>query len=109
MKVKFSCVVDHDPRFGRQALVWAASLLAYGGAETDSLVIHTVGEYNGEYRKIFDDWGIETRVVSAFDLRHPNSNKLAQLESEALQSADFAVLCDCDLAFSGDIIGMDRR
>lgn len=104
MKVKFSCVVDQHPRFGRQAFVWASSLITYGGAEADSLVIHTVGEYSGEYRKIFDDWGIELRVVTAFDLRHPNSNKLAQLESEALQSADYVVLCDCDLAFSGDIM-----
>lgn len=105
MHARFSCVVDQHPRFGRQAFVWALSLLTYGGAETDSLVIHTVGEYRGEYRKIFDDWGIETRVVTAFDLRHPNSNKLAQLESEALQSTDYAVLCDCDIAFCGDISG----
>ena len=103
MKVRFSCVVDQHPKFGRQAFVWALSLLTYGGAETDSLVIHTVGEYCGEYRKVFDDWGIETRIVTAFDLRHPNSNKLAQLESEALQSADYVVLCDCDISFSNDI------
>jgi hypothetical protein len=105
MKIKYSCVLDQHPRFGRQAFVWALSLLTYGGAETDSLVIHTVGEYSGEYRKIFDDWGIETRVVTAFDSRHPNSNKLAQFESEALQSVDYAVLFDCDIAFCGDISG----
>jgi hypothetical protein len=104
MKVKFSCVADQHPRFGRQAFIWAASLLTYGGAEADSLVIHTVGEYRGEYRSTFDDWGIETRVVTAFDLRHPPSNKLTQLESEVLHSADYVVLCDCDLAFSGDVI-----
>jgi hypothetical protein len=103
MKIRFSCVVDQDPKFGRQAFVWALSLLTYGGAETDSLVIHTVGKYSGEYRKVFDDWGIETRVVTAFDRRHPNSNKLAQLESEALRSADYVVLCDCDVSFSDDI------
>ena len=103
MKIKFSCVVDQNPKFGRQAFVWALTLLVYGGAETESLVIHTVGNYTGEYRKIFEDWGIEIRVVKAFDVRHPNSNKLAQLESEALNSADYAVLCDCDISFSQDI------
>jgi hypothetical protein len=103
MKVRFSCVVDQPPKFGHQAFVWAASLLTYGGADTDSLVIHTAGEYGGEYRKVFDDWGIEVRVVPPFDLRHPNSNKLAQLESEALRSADYAVLCDCDTSFCQDI------
>jgi hypothetical protein len=103
MKIKFSCVVDQDPKFGRQAFVWVLTLLVYGCAETESLVIHTVGHYTGEYRKIFEDWGIETRVVKAFDVRHPNSNKLAQFESEALDAADYAVLCDCDISFSQDI------
>jgi hypothetical protein len=103
MKVRFSCVIDQHPKFGRQAFVWAASLLAYGGADTDSIVIHTVGEYSGEYRKVFDDWGIEIRVVRPFDPRHPNSNKLSQLESEALESADYVVLCDCDTSFCEDI------
>ena len=103
MKVRFSCVVDQHPRFGRQAFVWVSSLLTYGGANPDSLVIHTIGEYHGEYRKVFDDWGIEMRVVEGFDSRHPPSNKLAQLESQALLSADYAVLFDCDVAFCGDI------
>jgi hypothetical protein len=103
MKVRFSCVIDQHPRFGRQAFVLASSLLTYGGGETDSLVIHTVGEYNGEYKKVFEAWGIETQVVKAFDSRHPNSNKLAQLESQALHSADYVVLLDCDIAFCGDI------
>jgi hypothetical protein len=103
MKVRFSCVVDQHPKFGRQAFVWAASLLTYGGVDTDSLVIHTVGDYGGEYRRVFDDWGIEVRVVPPFDSRHPNSNKLAQLESEALHAADYAVLCDCDTSFCQDI------
>jgi hypothetical protein len=103
MKVKFSCVADKHSRFGRQAFVWAASLLTYGGAETDSLVIHTVGDYTGKFGRTFDDWGIETHAVTAFDLRHPPSNKLAQLESAALHAADYVVLCDCDLAFFGNI------
>jgi len=99
MTVKFSCVVDQDPRFAQQALVWAASLLTYGGQEADSLVIHTIGECDSEYRKIFEDWGIKIRAVRSFDVRHPNSNKLIQLESEELHSADYVVLCDCDTAF----------
>jgi hypothetical protein len=99
MNVKFSCVVDQHPKFGRQAIVWASSLLIYGGAEVDSLVIHTVGEYDSEYKAIFHNWGIETQVVQGFDQRHPNSNKLAQLETNSLHNADFVILCDCDVAF----------
>src|SRR6266567_836910 len=103
MTVKFSCVMDKNPRFGEQALVWASSLLVYGGQVPDSLVIHAVGECALEYRRIFDNWGIDVRIVQRFDERHPNSNKLTQLESEALHSADYVVLCDCDLAFCADI------
>ena len=103
MTVKFSCVMDKNPRFGEQALVWASSLLVYGGQVPDSLVIHTVGECVPEHRRIFDNWEIDVRIVQRFDERHPNSNKLAQLESEALHSADYVVLCDCDLAFCSDI------
>jgi hypothetical protein len=95
--------MDQDPRFAQQARVWAASLLTYGGQEADSLVVHSVGECDSEYREIFDDWGIDTRVVQRFDARHPHSNKLTQLESEALHSADYVALFDCDTAFCQDI------
>src|SRR5262249_22633688 len=64
---------------------------------------HTVGECDTDYVRILDAWGIEIRVVQSFDSRHPNSNKLAQLESEALHSAEYVVLFDCDTAFCGDI------
>jgi hypothetical protein len=66
-------------------------------------VIHTVGESSEDFKEILRRWGIETRVVCSFDPRHPNSNKLAQLESEALHSAEYVVLCDCDIAFCGNI------
>lgn len=103
MTVKFSCVVDQDPKFARQALVWAASLLTYGGEEAESVVVHTVGESHADCLQVLRGWGIETPVVQPFDERHANSNKLAQLESEALYSADYVVLCDCDIAFCQDI------
>jgi hypothetical protein len=103
MTVKFSCVMDQHPRFAQQALVWASSLLTYGGQEADSLMIHSVGECNPKYRSIFNAWGIDTPIVPRFDARHGPSNKLAQLESEPLHSADYVVLFDCDTAFCEDI------
>jgi hypothetical protein len=103
MKVKFSCVVDQHPKFARQALIWASSLLTYGGQEADALLIHTVDGCDAKYKRIFDTWGIETLVVQRFDPRHPHSNKLTQLESEPLRAADYVVLCDCDLAFCASI------
>jgi hypothetical protein len=50
MKVKFSCVMDQPRKFTRQALVWAASLLAFGVQGTESLVIHAVERHDPEYK-----------------------------------------------------------
>src|SRR5438552_3050951 len=58
ISVKYSCVVDRDPRFTRQVLVWASSLLTYGGGEASSLVVHTVGECHPECMDILRTWGI---------------------------------------------------
>src|SRR5271166_3468885 len=103
MNVRFSCVMDQHPRFVQQALIWAASLLTYAGQEPDTLLIHCVDGLDPKYKKIFDSWEVETRVVQRFDSRHPYSNKLTQLESVPLHSADYVVLCDCDMAFCGSI------
>ncbi len=103
VKAKFSCVVDQDPRFIRQALVWASSLLAYARQEPDTILVHTIGTLDSKYSRILESWGIETYPVQPFDPRHAKSNKLSQLENESLYSADYAVLCDCDTAFCGSI------
>jgi hypothetical protein len=83
MTVKFSCVLDQREKFARQAFVWVSSLLKYAGQEPDSILIHFVNRLNPTYKRIFDSWGIKTQMVKPFDSRHPHSNKLAQLESEA--------------------------
>ena len=70
----------------------------------DSIVVHNVGEGDPKLKKILNSWGIATATVQPFDLRHGPSNKLSQLESHLLQSADYVVLCDCDLAFCASIV-----
>jgi hypothetical protein len=101
--VKYSCVLDHPPRYARQALTWAASLLTYGGQDADSLVIHAVESCHPGLRRLVNSWGIETRNVKRFDPAYPHSNKLAQLESGALAGCDYVVLCDCDIVFCDSI------
>lgn len=103
IKATFSCIVDRDPKFIRQALVWASSLLAYARQDPDTILVHTIGSLDSKYSQILHSWGIQTYPVQPFDLRHAKSNKLSQLGSEALYSADYAVLCDCDIAFCGSI------
>src|SRR6185295_13803587 len=103
MHIRFSCVIDQKPKYADQAVVWAATLMVYGGQSADSLIIHHVGECEPACKRLFDAWGIETRQVERFDRRHGPSNKLTQLASESLQAADYVVLCDCDMAFCNSI------
>lgn len=103
MKAVFSCVVDDKPKYARQAVLWAASLLIYGAQSAESLVVHTVGEGDPELRALLSSWGIDVVQIKPFDARHPHSNKLAQFETDSLQDAEYVVLCDCDLAFVAPI------
>ncbi|BCY09658.1 hypothetical protein [Actinoplanes sp. L3-i22] len=103
MTARFSCVVDDDPRFARQALLWAASLMIYGLQSAESLVVHTIGDGDPRLRELLGSWGVQVVPVEAFDERHPYSNKLAQFGSGALGGAGHVVLCDCDLAFAAPI------
>src|SRR5712691_502441 len=95
--VKFSCVMGRPPRYARQVLGWAATLLAFGKQKPESLVVHTTGTFAPRVRRILDSWGVATRFVKEFEPSLPHSNKLRQLESDALRDADYVVLCDCDL------------
>ena len=104
MKVTFSCVVDDNPKYARQALLWATSLLIFGHQSADSLVVHTVGEGDPRLRALLSSWGVDVVQVEVFDVRHRYSNKLAQFATTSLLNADYAVLCDCDVAFAGSII-----
>jgi hypothetical protein len=103
MKAVFSCVVDDKPKYARQAMLWAASLLIYGTQNAESLVVHTVGEGDPELHALLSSWGIDAVQIKPFDARHPHSNKLAQFETASLQNADYVALCDCDLAFVAPI------
>jgi hypothetical protein len=103
MRAVYSCVADAGSKYARQALLWAASLLVYGGVEAESLVVHMVGEPDARLQGLLASWGIEQVAADPFDMRHPYSNKLVQFATPALRSADFIVLCDCDLAFAGSV------
>jgi hypothetical protein len=103
MKAAFSCVVDDNPKYARQAALWAASLLIHGDQSAESLVVHTVGEGEPRLRALLRSWGVNVVQIEAFDARHPHSNKLAQFATATLQDADCVVLCDCDLAFAASI------
>lgn len=103
MSVVYSCVMDQSPRFAYEAFVWASSLLSYAGQDCDSIIVHPVNQLDPIYQRLFNSLRIKSEIVFPFDARHAHSNKLAQLESKLLQSADYIVLCDCDTVFCESI------
>jgi len=103
--VVYSCVTDQSPLFAHQTTIWASTLLTYGGQRADSVVVHAVESCNSGLAQFLGTLGVKPVLVPPFDGRHPHSNKLVQLESSRLASADYVVLCDCDIAFCGDISG----
>ena len=103
LKIVYSCVVDQNARSPHQAFIWVSSLLGYGGQQPESIVVHIVRDCHPNYKELFDSMGVRTVLVEPFDPGPHHSNKLIQLDSDALVSADYVVLCDCDLAFCDDI------
>jgi hypothetical protein len=103
MSVVYSCVVDGDARFQRQACTWAQTLITHAGRHPDEIVVHAVEGAQGEGFDWLRALGIRIEPVPRFDARHAHSNKLRQLDSPALCGADRVVLCDCDTAFAGDL------
>ncbi|WP_433132777.1 hypothetical protein ACQPWW_14065 [Micromonospora sp. CA-240977] len=104
--VRFSCVVDGPPRYLHEAWIWSTTLLRLARRQPHEVVVHLVEGVDSRHLDFLRDLGVEVRTVAPFDKRHPYSNKLSQLQSEALQDADLVVLTDCDIAFAGDVDGL---
>lgn len=100
--VFFSCVLDDSPLFMYQSLVWLRCLLL-SQAATPRAVVHAITGCDPTHLELLRSMGAEVVEVAPFDRRHPHSNKLAQLGSEALEGAEHVVLTDCDIALCGDI------
>ncbi|MFG2049297.1 hypothetical protein ACGFIW_17935 [Micromonospora sp. NPDC048935] len=104
--VKFSCVVDGSPRYRHEAWIWSTTLLRIARRQPHEVVMHLVEGVDGREFDLLRDLGVEIRTVPRFDERHPYSNKLSQLHSDALRDADLVVLTDCDIAFADDVDGL---
>jgi hypothetical protein len=104
--VRFSCVVDDTPRYRREVRIWTTTLLRIARRRPDELVVHLIDGVDGPEFDVLRELGVHVRTVPRFDPRHPYSNKLGQLRSEALQDAELVVLTDCDMAFAGDVSGL---
>jgi hypothetical protein len=100
--VAFSCVVDKHLLYCFQGLVFAHTLIDLGGARPDSIVIHLIEGVPEAIADLFRRLGVRTVPTRPFDPGYPYSNKLVQLNSDLLRQCDYAVLCDCDIAFAAD-------
>jgi hypothetical protein len=103
MTTIYSCVIDRQPMYRYQGLVFASTLIDLGGVDPSNIVVHAMEGVPHKTRDDLRRLGVSVVTMSPFDPRHPYSNKLVQLQSRALRDADHVVLCDADLAFAGPI------
>ena len=96
---RFSCVVDRVPGMAYSAWLWALTLMELGGQSPNNIVVHFVDGCASSLQTHLEAMDVETLSIARVNLRHPPSNKLAQLKTASLAGAEVAVLCDCDLAF----------
>jgi trehalose 2-sulfotransferase len=101
--VVYSCVTDQVPSLRYQTLVWCLTLIHLAGRSPDCVVVHAVEGTGDEHLKELRDLGVTLVIVKRFHQSNPFANKFRQLDSPALRDADRVVLCDCDLAFVGDV------
>ena len=102
-----SCVVDDDPYFRMQAMIWLYTAMEYSGFEPHELIVHLVrrpGDKQDHLESVLSKMGIRTVPVTAYGTGdRAYCNKLCQLETPDLYTADGVVLCDTDIAFADDV------
>ena len=103
MRIVFSCVCDTKPPYPTQARGLVATLIRLGGVAPSEIIVHLVNEPDPGFVGDLHRAGVVTRIVERVSAEVPTLNKLSQLCSAELQAADVVVLCDCDLAFAGDV------
>lgn len=104
VKLRFSTVVDSDPKFRLQSLNLISTLIGTGTAEPSDIIVHLVGAHPQSLIDAYAWFGITMASVDGFgDPKSPYCNKLLQLTSPALVEADYVVLLDADTAFSKNI------
>jgi len=101
--IMYSCVIDRQPLYCFQGMVFASTLLELAGVRPEAIVVHLIEGVPNAAREALGRLGVTVITTKPFDRRHPHSNKLVQLESEALRAADYVILCDSDLAFAASL------
>lgn len=99
--VVFSCVVDNAPKFRWQCTIFVNTLIYLAGVESKQIFVHVI-EPDLDLEAFLQE--AEVNIVSAQrwgDGKY--CNKLSQFDTHESSKADFVFLCDCNLAFAGDV------
>jgi hypothetical protein len=110
--IAFSCVVDTDPKFYLQSMIWYWGLRENLSIDSSCIFVHMVKGCDPEVVEYFESQGVNVKLVDRVSTFSPPLNKLAQLDNDELNSFSYIVLSDCDKVyfeaildwFSGDAI-----
>lgn len=86
-------------------MVWAWTAIDLAGVDPAQLVVHGVGGCDERVRQALEKLGVRWIPVRRFPYGTAMCNKLVQLESAVLLSADRIVLSDCDVAWLAPVDG----
>ncbi len=101
--IVFGCVADNNPKYFSQALRLVQSWNWFGGGtERSDFIVCAVNKINSFYKKQFNKYGAEVRIVKPYNKKHPFSNKLRFLQLEEVKNYKLSVLLDCDTIFVQD-------
>jgi hypothetical protein len=103
-KVVFSCVVDNQPKFILQSLLWATTILKTQNVQKEDIVFHVIKDIDARFLKYLNEKGYRYIEVPKFGDGHAvYCNKLQQLTSNFEKNYDFIVLSDTDIAYVDNI------
>jgi hypothetical protein len=97
------CVIDRDPRFYVELVLWAICAKRYLPSEIFRLIVYFVDAGPADLVSWLHDGNIETRQTLSVVNGSPHCNKIAPFLDET--SADFTIVTDSDLFFVDDPSG----
>lgn len=89
------------PKFRWQCTIFVNTLIRLAGVDVKQILVHMI-EPDPDLDAFLQEIGVN--IVSAQRLGDGKyCNKLSQFDTHELSKADFVFLCDCNLAFDGDV------
>ncbi len=104
--IVLGCVAENKPKFLAQALRLVQSVRWFGGKTAKStFIVCVINEVDPAYKRQFEKYGAQVRIVSPYNPKHPHSNKLRFLQLPELKTFSIVMLLDCDTLVVQDFGG----